>query len=679
MADFMEGNMISKNQFNLLFNYNNCIVFYLEQTKDDFKFLYTNKQMKNIFSEQIEGKCLSEILPKSRFNNFMFHFKKVIQSEAEIEYKDFLFDELTEYKITLFPTFTKEKVYILSILKEIENDKVYEENFFLMSNVFSNTFLSALLLSKDGEIVNANERFLNKFHLQLDDVKGKNLFQFPLLQEEHKIQLQQSFQKAKSGNSLTLDQLTFIDDKGENRIFIATLSPLMKHDTVHSVLMFMEEITHQHLQEKKLKSTSHYLHNYKQALNSAAEVSITDINGTIIDVNDRFVEQSGYSREELIGQKHSLLNSRYHSNEFFKNMWETIKNGKVWRGEIRNITKYGTYFWNDCTIIPLLDEEGNIKQFLSVNINITEKKNMIKELRNIEHIFKMITENTNDLIALMNKDGIISYVSSAYERKLGFKKEELIGQFYTKLLSKESKQIWNDEISLLEHSRDQKIELIHKAKNGSEFWTECNYSVVQDYIHNKGAQIIMIAREITERKEFENRLLYLAYHDALTQLPNRRYITNEFPSIIEKAKQLNESVAVLYVDGDNFKKVNDEHGHNVGDEFIYQFGKALTKSIRSRDLVARLGGDEFIIILTGLAKNEERREIQLEQIIDRIKRNLETGWVIDDQLFSPTASIGVAFYPDHGNTLMELLENSDKALYQIKFSSKANYKIFDNN
>lgn len=670
--------MISKSQFDLLFNSNKCLVFYLEKLGEDYKFIYANKQSKNVLIEDIEGKSISDILPKSRYEKFIKYCNKSIQLKAEVEYRDKQ-NEQKEFEITLFPSFIDNKIFILSILKEIATDYEYKEKDALLRSIFGDTFLAMLLLSKDGKILNVNKQFLNKFDLVLPDVKEKNVFQLPILSDECKEKFQRYFNKVFDGNSLTVKQLVFDDNKNKARSFIATLSPLMlkNHNSFDSVLIFMDEITQFQQQEEALKYTSHNLHNYKQALNSAAEVSITDIDGYIIDVNDRFLEQTGYSKEELIGKKHSVLNSRYHSIEFFQNLWTTIKKGKVWRGEIRNITKYGTYYWCDCTIIPITDEKGEIKQFLSVNINITEKKSMITELRNIEHIFKLITENTNDLIVLMNQDGIISYVSSAYERKLGYTKEELIGQFYTKLLSKESKHIWNDELSLLHHTENRKIELIHKARNGSEFWTECNYSVVKDYVQNKGAQIIMVAREISDRKEFENKLLYLAYHDALTQLPNRRYITNEFPNILEKAKKQNMSIAVLYVDGDNFKQVNDKHGHNVGDEFIYQFGKALTKSVRSHDIVARMGGDEFIIILTELAKNLVKREKQLKIIINRLKENLRIGWTIGDHLFTPTASIGVAFYPEHGSTLKELLENSDKALYDIKLSSKDDFKIFD--
>lgn len=137
-----------------------------------------------------------------------------------------------------------------------------------------------------------------------------------------------------------------------------------------------------------------------------------------------------------------------------------------------------------------------------------------------------------------------------------------------------------------------------------------------------------------------------------------------------------ESLAVLYVDGDNFKRVNDQFGHDVGDEFIIQFGKALMKSVRANDLVVRMGGDEFAIVLTGLVRDKIKRKHQVKHIIGRINENLKQGWLISKQTFAPTASIGVAFYPDHGASLEKLLSSSDKALYNAKTTSIKNYTIY---
>lgn len=178
----------------------------------------------------------------------------------------------------------------------------------------------------------------------------------------------------------------------------------------------------------------------------------------------------------------------------------------------------------------------------------------------------------------------------------------------------------------------------------------------------------MVSREITERKQLEDQLTYLAYHDSLTQLGNRRKLYKDFPMLKAEADETGTCLAILYLDGDNFKRVNDLYGHDVGDEFLIQFGKSLVRSVRNEDLVIRLGGDEFLIVLTGLSIYETDRTAQLAQIMGRIKENLQIGWMIREAHFSPTASMGLSIYPKHSVSLDVLIDLADQELYKAKQS-----------
>ena len=144
------------------------------------------------------------------------------------------------------------------------------------------------------------------------------------------------------------------------------------------------------------------------------------------------------------------------------------------------------------------------------------------------------------------------------------------------------------------------------------------------------------------------------------------------------AKKNNTSLGVLYLDGDDFKLINDTYGHDIGDEFIRLFGKTLLASVRKQDLVARIGGDEFVILLANLSNDKDTRNEETSLVISRIKENLTNGWSIKKTIFKPTTSIGISYYPDHGYTIDELLEKADSALYEVKRQGKNQHLVYVN-
>ena len=170
----------------------------------------------------------------------------------------------------------------------------------------------------------------------------------------------------------------------------------------------------------------------------------------------------------------------------------------------------------------------------------------------------MITENTNDFIVVTDCAGKIKYASPSYIRKLGFEEHELLVKhtqnYYLVKVLRCGKKLLSKKIR---HLLKRKLNFSYKQNNSHVLWTEGNYTITHDFANNQMTEIIMVSREITERKELENKLIFMAYHDTLTQLPNRRYLQKEFPHLVEDAKTNFESLAMFYIDGDNFKQVND--------------------------------------------------------------------------------------------------------------------------
>ena len=533
----MTQQFFPKDQFELLFGNSNDLVFYMEKVGEDYRYIYLNTPSTQLLSEEAIGKTISQILDERRYKIIIENYHLAVERKKQVCYEDYVYigNEVKKYETSVIPIFVEERTFILAITKEISFERDLQDKYLFMRSVFFNTFLSTVLVSNDGRLLEANPQFLKDFNLTIEDVRWQHFSDLSILSPKNAENFKHYLKESCKGKNLSSKFLTFVDKDGMTRNFTATFSPIFQNSeesTVVGGFVILQEITEIIQKEKELKSTTTGLWNLKYALNNAADMSITDLNGKIIDVNERFIEQTGYSREELIGSTHQIVNSGFHSKEFFQNLWNTIQSGSVWRGELCNRSKNGNTYWVDTTIIPFLDEKGNIQQYMSIHYNITQKKRMITELRNIERMFKMINDNTNDLIVITNENGIISYASSAYTRKLGFSRDELIGQSYSKLLTAESQTLWVEELLNIKNHVNSKFELIHTTKDGEAVCMECNYTIVNDYVRKQGFQLIMVAREITERKKFENQLLYLAYHDALTQLPNRRYIQQEFPKLI---------------------------------------------------------------------------------------------------------------------------------------------------
>lgn len=319
---------------------------------------------------------------------------------------------------------------------------------------------------------------------------------------------------------------------------------------------------------------------------------------------------------------------------------------------------------------------GEVEQFLAFQYNIqTSEKELMSELYKIERIFRAITENTNDFIVVTDRFGKIKYSSPSYSRKLGYEEEELLGVPYDRLLKPESVKVWQEALNpeAVDLKEEQKIELLLHTKDNSPIWTEGNYTLTFDLADHEISEIVMVSREITERKQLEDQLTYLAYHDSLTQLGNRRKLYKDFPLLKTESDERGTCLAIFYLDGDNFKQVNDVYGHDVGDEFLIQFGNSLVRSVRDEDMVVRLGGDEFLIVLTGLSIHEKERCFQITHIMDRFKENLKNGWTIRGVHFSPTASIGISIYPQHSKNLDDLIDLADQALYKAKQSSTQHF------
>jgi len=184
-------------------------------------------------------------------------------------------------------------------------------------------------------------------------------------------------------------------------------------------------------------------------------------------------------------------------------------------------------------------------------------------------------------------------------------------------------------------------------------------------------RIILLENEIVEREQAEMQLNYMANHDPLTGLPNRRMFMDIASAVISMSKRDNKCFAVLFMDIDGFKKVNDTLGHDAGDELLVKISDIIRSRLRVSDLVARIGGDEFVILLPDV-RDENTISLILEPLINRLRQ----PYIINDENVSISTSVGVSFFPQHGDDIEALVSQADKMMYQVKRSGKNNWAIF---
>lgn len=440
----------------------------------------------------------------------------------------------------------------------------------------------------------------------------------------------------------------------------------------------MEALTPQEweelLQEKdgELKVVLRELADVKYALDQSTILAITDHRGIILRANEQFCRISKYSRSELIGQDHRLLNSGHHPRSFFKQMWKCIGSGQVWRGEICNRAKDGSLYWVDTTIVPFVDTKGKIYQYVSIRNDITARKHMEEEVRKSEELYRLIAENTSDIISIVNAEGDFLYLSPAH--KAVFDHDVPDERFHNlfEWIVEDDRDIMAFAIQHTYSTRKEyTVECRIQTSRKETIWTESKINPIVDELGNV-SKLLFVTRDITDRKQSEELIHHLAYHDALTDLPNRRMYTQHLSREIMQAKRFQSNLAVLFLDLDRFKDVNDSFGHDVGDLLLVEAANRLKACLRPNDVAARLGGDEFTVLLSQLTDREEAAALA-----NRIMEALQRPFILQDHSFNVSCSIGIALYPQDGDNADDLLKRADTALYTVKSRGKNGYDFFD--
>ncbi len=466
-------------------------------------------------------------------------------------------------------------------------------------------------------------------------------------------------EKRQMGRLLTLGPLPGLCA----RILVLTLSTTLV-DGAQGLIVQLEDETESIQSEERMVR-------FRTAMDASDDAIflIDRLTLSFVDINASACNHLGYSRGELLEMGlldfKSPLSEEALTQRFDRMLAEP---GRTCRDETVYRRKDGSSFEVE-VVYRAFHSEGRA-MLVAIARDIGPRKRAEESLRIAQ---RALTAAANGIVITdcLKPDNPIVYVNPAFERITGYDAAEAIGRNGRFLHGDDRDQPGITVLKQAVHDgQEARLVLRNYRKDGTPFWNELYISPIRNeagtVTHYVGVQ-----SDITEQKQAEENLRHMATHDALTGLPNRALLHDRVGQAISYAERTKSEVAVLFIDIDRFKNINDSLGHAVGDQLITRLGRRLQEAVRKVDTVARMGGDEFVIILTDIA-----HESDILQLLPDLLASIAQPILIDGHELSVTASIGISLYPNDGLDVSTLLKNADTAMYRAKDAGRSVFRYY---
>ncbi|NMF88867.1 EAL domain-containing protein [Aromatoleum petrolei] len=459
---------------------------------------------------------------------------------------------------------------------------------------------------------------------------------------------------------------------------------------------------------------------------SPSLVVITDRNGRIEYVNPSVTRVTGYEAHEVLGKSPRMFSSGNTPARIYKDLWASLCDGKVWRGELLNRQKNGELYWAHMVASPIRDAHDRITHLVAVKENLTERKQTERMLHKLNRTLRLLTHCHEALVRIGEENELLRHICNTITRTGGYRlawagfaeRDERMSvrpvmhagyeQGYLETLDitwnsavRENgpigravrtgrpvvvNNIGDDETFVRSHealARDYHACVgLPLCKDGQVLGVLAIYADETDAFDSEEVELlgklaenlaygIVSLRTMADRKRYQAQLEYQAGHDSLTGLPNRALLTDRLQQVIGRAQRYRRNAAILFLDLDHFKYVNDSLGHNSGDRLLKAVAERLASCVRDEDTVARLGGDEFVVVL-----QEVDGEEQVAAAIHRIQEAMTGAYPLDDNELYVSCSIGASICPRDGASVQTLLMNADTALYRAKAQGRNNFQFY---
>jgi diguanylate cyclase (GGDEF)-like protein/PAS domain S-box-containing protein len=342
--------------------------------------------------------------------------------------------------------------------------------------------------------------------------------------------------------------------------------------------------------------------------------------------------------------------------------------------------KDGTWFWALVEIIAIRNDSGLLSGFCKLTRDITGRRQMEQALFREKARAEVTLSSIGDAVISIDVDGVVTYLNPAAERLTGWTKSEALGRSVTEVVCLVNSQtraspLPHPMLDAIEHNAARKLDFhtMLVRRDGSEIPIEDAITPIpKDKDTPAGAGAVIVFRDVSASRALNAKMIHAASHDFLTGLPNRVLLLDRLEHEITRAQRQGTNIAVLFIDLDNFKNINDSLGHDVGDKLLQFVARKLCKCVRGMDTVSRLGGDEFVILLA-----DNAAPAGVGATADKIRETLTQPFFISTHELYVTASIGAAVYPFDGADVSTLIKNADTAMYIAKEKGRNNCQFFD--
>ncbi len=403
---------------------------------------------------------------------------------------------------------------------------------------------------------------------------------------------------------------------------------------------------------------------YRRLVDHATDaIFLHDLDGKIIDVNEHACRSLGYSRLELLQKYVDDIVLRV-LDAPSEHVWRDLLPGVPMNISALQCRKDGSTFHSETRLMSFLSKGQPM--VLAVARDVSERKRAEEQLRLSAEVF----EHSREAILITDRAGRIMSVNRAFMAMTGYANEDILGRTMRYLSANRDEgnffALVGESIRQTGHWQG---EFRGRKKNGNTFPVWLSIVLVKDE-NSQTRHYICVANDMSEFKHAEERIYYLAHYDVLTDLPNRVLLREWMSNILTAAQNDQDEAAILFVDVDRFKNVNDTLGHHTGDGVLAAMARRLKNCIGAADMVARMGGDEFVLVLTKTGAD------RAADIAQRIVAALNEPLIVDHHRINVTGSIGISIFPHDGQNMDALVKNADAALYHAKTLGRNNYKFF---